>query len=368
MTAITGLTQLSLLEKDIPPKIKENLEKISTSAKYLLNLIDEVLETSKINAGKVVSISSALPENQIFDDVNAIIMQKAKNASLHYEAKFYGCEGKYAMVDSEHLTRILINLLGNAIKFTPADGHVKFEAYAKYKGDKIYHTYKVIDDGCGIDPSFQKRMYLPFEQENEIKGLREGTGLGLFIVRSLVDLLGGSISCVSERGKGSTFSVSFTFDQATKEQIQRADENNDAHFSSNLRGKNVLVVEDSQINAEVIVNLLKAKGIASETASNGKEAIEMYKSHGPYHYNAILMDIMMPVMDGFEATKKIRSCELADSTTIPIVALTADTFAATEEKCLEAGMNGHLPKPIDTNALYSILSREFERSDKQTNI
>ena len=163
------------------------------------------------------------------------------------------------------------------------------------------------------------------------------------------------------------YSVNERPDSGFQKQLssQRADESNDAHFSSNLRGKNVLVVEDSQINAEVIVNLLKAKGITSETAINGKEAIEMYKSHGPFHYHAILMDIMMPVMDGFEATKEIRACKLADSETIPIVALTADTFAATEEKCLQAGMNGHLPKPIDTNALYSILSREFERADKQ---
>ena len=240
MTAITGLTQLSLLEKDIPPKIKENLIKISTSSKYLLNLIDEVLETSKINAGKVVSIASALPENQVFDDVNAIIMQKAKNANLNYESKFFGCEGKVAMVDSEHLTRILINLLTNAIKFNPAGGHIRFEAYAKYHDEKIYHTYKVIDDGCGIDPSFQKRMFLPFEQENEIKGLREGTGLGLFIVRSLVDLLGGSITCDSKRGEGSTFTVELTLEKATPEQIARAEEKNEGVYASNLRGKMVL--------------------------------------------------------------------------------------------------------------------------------
>ncbi|MDD6596199.1 MAG: response regulator, partial [Catenibacterium mitsuokai] len=125
------------------------------------------------------------------------------------------------------------------------------------------------------------------------------------------------------------------------------------------------VVEDSQINAEVIVNLLKAKGINSEVAANGEEAVKMYKEKAPYYYNAILMDIMMPVKDGFEATKEIRESKAADADSIPIVALTADTFAATEEKCLKAGMNGHLPKPIDTNALYTILSKEIERTDHQ---
>ncbi|WP_164130073.1 chemotaxis protein CheB [Sharpea azabuensis] len=364
MTAISGLTDLTL-HMNLPEKARDNLKKIDISSHYLLNMIEEVLETSQLNAGKIVPAFEVMNENSVFDDVNAIISPKAKDSKLHYESHFENCQGRYALIDSEHLTRILVNILTNALKFTPEGGHVSFNGKASYKDGKVTHVYTISDDGKGMSDNFQKRMFLPFEQEDEVNETRDGTGLGLYIVKTLVDLLDGTISCKSALGKGTTFTLTFQFDLATDEQIHISEKANDSFESIILKGKNVLVAEDNQLNAEVIMEILAEKGVHSELARDGEEVVEMFINGGAYHYQAIIMDIMMPIKNGFDAAREIRSVDSPDAMTIPIIALTADSFAVTEEKCLAAGMNGHLSKPIDTERLFMLLSREFERVEKQ---
>ena len=364
MTAISGLTDLTL-HMNLPEKARDNLKKIDISSHYLLNMIEEVLETSQLNAGKIVPAFEVMNENSVFDDVNAIISPKAKDSKLHYESHFEDCQGRYALIDSEHLTRILVNILTNALKFTPEGGHVSFNGKASYKDGKVTHVYTISDDGKGMRDNFQKRRFLPFEQEDEVNETRDGTGLGLYIVKTLVDLLDGTISCKSSLGKGTTFTLTFQFDLATDEQIHISEKANDSFESIILKGKNVLVAEDNQLNAEVIMEILAEKGVHSELARDGEEVVEMFINGGAYHYQAIIMDIMMPIKNGFDAAREIRSVDSPDAMTIPIIALTADSFAVTEEKCLAAGMNGHLSKPIDTERLFMLLSREFERVEKQ---
>ena len=362
MTAIIGLVQLSLQDKDLSPVTRGNLEKIQSSGRYLMSLIDEVLETSRINAGKVVSISTAVRETQIIEEVNSIIGQKAANAGILYRARVKGSDDRYVMMDTEHVERILINLLSNAVKFSKKDGTVDFVTSVTYVHGKAHHVYTITDNGMGISENFRKKMFLPFEQENrEEVALRDGQGLGLYICKNLVDLLQGTITCESVKGKGTTFTVVLDFDLASEEQIRLHRRTNTTYEDRVLYGKNVLVAEDNAINAEVIMKILETRGVHSELARDGQEAVEMFKKRGPYHYQAILMDLMMPLLDGRAAARAIRESDCADAAEIPIIALTADTYDNMEEKCLEAGMDGHLNKPVDTEELFRVLAKEFDR-------
>ena len=367
MTAINGLIELTLQEDNLPESLRDNLEKIRTTGDYLMTLIDEVLETSQINAGKVVSVSSAVHERQAVENVSTIIAERAKEAGIHFELIVRSCEDRYVMMDLEHMERILMNLLSNALKFTPEGGKVVLRLDVAYTDKQVEHTYTIMDNGVGISPEFQTRMFLPFEQEKQTGGgLSEGTGLGLYICRNLVDLLGGTIDYNSKPGEGATFIVHMQFDLATDEQIQR-EKNKTATFEEQiLHGKTVLLVEDNNINAEVIMKILETKGMHSELARDGQEAIDIFKKKGSFYYQAILMDIMMPVKGGIEAAREIRSLNTADAEIIPIIALTADVYNDSLDQCLRAGMNAVLTKPIDIEKLGQTLAKEFVRIENES--
>ena len=362
MTAIIGLVQLTLQSKDLTPEIKENLEKIQSSSRYLMGLIDEVLETSRINAGKAVTVSVAAREARVIEEVNSIISQKAAEEGLLFRAKIKGCEDRYVMMDTEYVERILINLLSNAVKFSKPGGTVDFVTNVTYKNGRARHVYTITDNGMGISEEFRKKMFMPFEQENrENIALRDGQGLGLYICKNLVDLLQGTINCESVKGKGTTFTVVLEYELASEEQIRLHRKKFTTYEDNVLYGKNVLVAEDNSINAEVIMKILENRGVHSELARDGKEAVEMFCSKGSYHYQAVLMDLMMPLLDGQEAAKAIRESGTADALTIPIIALTADAYDDLEGKCLNAGMDGYLKKPIDTEELFRVLAKEFDK-------
>ena len=200
LTAIKGLAQLSLKEEGMGAPVKDNLEKILSSTHYLTSLIDEVLETSRINAGKVVSVAAAVRERDVLEEAVAVVEEKAREAGLTLKTRIDGCENRVVMMDAEHVTRIIVNLLGNAIKFTQPGGRVDFEASVLYTERNASHTYTIRDTGRGISDVFQQKMFMPFEQEipNE-ESLRDGTGLGLYICRNLVDLLGGTIHALRQK-------------------------------------------------------------------------------------------------------------------------------------------------------------------------
>ena len=362
MTAIIGLVQLSLQSEDLSPEVRQNLEKIQSSGRYLMSLIDEVLETSRINAGKVVTVSTAARETQVIEEVNSIIGQKASDAGLLFRSKIKGCEDQYVMMDTEYVERILINLLSNAIKFSKPQGTVDFVTSVTYKNGKARHVYTITDNGMGISDDFRRKMFLPFEQENrEEITLRDGQGLGLYICKNLVDLMQGTINCESVKGKGTTFTVVLEYDLASEEQIQLQRRKKTTYEDSVLYGKNVLVAEDNSINAEVIMKILENRSVHSELARDGREAVEMFRNNGAYHYQAILMDLMMPMLDGQQAARAIRESSTADAKQIPIIALTADAYDDLEPKCMEAGMDGYLKKPIDTVELFRMLAKEFDK-------
>ena len=365
LTAIKGLAQLSLKEEGMGAPVKDNLEKILSSTHYLTSLIDEVLETSRINAGKVVSVAAAVRERDVLEEAVAVVEEKAREAGLTLKTRIDGCENRVVMMDAEHVTRIIVNLLGNAIKFTQPGGRVDFEASVLYTERNASHTYTIRDTGRGISDVFQQKMFMPFEQEipNE-ESLRDGTGLGLYICRNLVDLLGGTITCHSRLGRGTTFIVTLEYDLATPDQIRNQSRRSSTIEGRMLYGKNILVAEDNNLNAEVIMKILETRGIHTELARDGEEAVNMFKKSGPYHYQAVLMDVMMPIMDGLEAARQIRACGLADAESIPVIALSADVDPESAKRCIEAGMSACLSKPINTAELFATLSREIMKAEE----
>ncbi len=363
MAAIVGLTKLSLSEEGLPEKVRDNLDKIQISSRYLMTLIEEILETSRINAGKVVSICTAVRETNLLEDIETIIAEQCREMSISFACSFHECQRRYVMMDTEHVERILMNLLGNAVKFTPEGGTINLDIYARYQEDRVEHTYVIRDNGRGMSKAFLNRMFLPFEQETEEEGLREGTGLGLYICKNLVDLLGGKIYCTSKRGEGTTFTVVLSYNLATPDQIEMGKNRINTFEDRILHGKNVLVAEDNHINAEVTMSLLEKKGIHAELARDGQEAVELFRTKGPYHYQAILMDVRMPVKSGIVAAKEIRQTDLEDARSISIIGLTADLQDSTAEECLSAGMNAFLSKPVDTSRLFALLAQEFERQE-----
>ncbi len=362
LTAIFGLTQLSLEEKGIPDTVKDNLEKVLTSSRYLLSLIEEILETSKINAGKITSICSPVNEENVIRSISTIIREQSKSANLHFESTITGSCDKCVLMDVKHVERSLLNLLSNSIKFTPSGGSIYFGTNVRYTEEASIHTYTIKDTGIGISASFQKKMFLPFEQFRDNDDVyHEGSGLGLFICKSLIELMDGSITCHSEPGAGTEFTVVLTYPLATNEQLNVRTHHSNSCNDKILFDKKVLLAEDNAINAEVILKILRSKGIHADVAHNGREVIDMYKSAEEYHYQAILMDLMMPVMNGIDAAKAIRSLDSADAASIPIFALTADIANDVEQRCDNAEMDGVLEKPINADKLFMYLAHAFEK-------
>jgi two-component system CheB/CheR fusion protein len=310
----------------------------------------------------------AVPENSIAETLSTLVKEKADENNISFDYHITGSRNKYAMIDSDHLSRILMNLLDNSIKFTPREGSVTFDLKVTYLADdQVRHTYTITDTGCGISEEFQERMYIPFEQENNSFTVSNtGTGLGLFICKSLVDILGGTIACQSQKNEGCTFTVTFVFNLATEEQIKKQSRSANDLESQILYGKNVMVVEDNSINAEVIMRMLQTRGMHAELAMDGVEATDLFKTGDTYRYQAIIMDIRMPVMDGIEATKRIRNMGRPDSRTIPIIGLSADSMHELVDSCMSAGMNALLPKPINTSVMFSTLSHELSELEKKT--
>ena len=361
MTAILGLLDLSLSEESLTPSVRENLIKIRSSGRYLLSMIEEILETSRINAGKVIPFISTVQENKLFDDVSTIISQQASKENIRFRQTVTGCSNYYVLMDIEHVQRILLNILNNAFKYTAPGGEVVFDTRVDYLEDgRVQHIYRISDNGRGMSELFQKKMFRPFEQEYDDDNTREGTGLGLYICKQLTEILGGDIKCDSEIGKGTTFTVTMTYMKATSEQVRLLRNHAYSYEERLLYGRKILIAEDNEIVSEVIMKMLASKGVHCDIARDGQEVIDIYKGRGAFHYQAILMDVRMPVKDGFTAAREIRQSGLEDADSIPIIALTADVLEDTKSKCFDAGMNAFLKKPADQDRLFHMLVKEFD--------
>lgn len=358
MNAIIGLNSLALEDAGLSQTTRDHLLKIGTSAHHLLGVINDILDISRIESGSMSLKNAKFPFAQGLEQVNAIVTAQCRDKGIHYTCSVKNGVADYYVGDDMKLRQILINILGNAVKFTPEGGSVSLavEALAG-DGEKRPLRFTITDTGIGIGKEFLPRMFDAFTLEDESYTSKHGsTGLGLSITKSFVELMDGHINVESEKGVGSKFIVTVT--------LQESPRHGDEHEASGapqekpratLAGRMILLAEDVPVNAEIMTMVLSMREMKVECAENGRIAVEMFKAHEPGYYSAILMDVRMPEMDGLEATRVIRSMDREDAKSIPIIALTANAFDEDVQNSLQAGLNAHLSKPVEPEQLYATL-------------
>ena len=360
MNAIIGITTLMKNELHQPEKLAEHLGKLENSGQLLLGIINDILDMSRIESGKTTLNVEKMNLPQQISQLDSIIRQQAGQRRQTFTVNTH-LQHENVLADPNRLNRVLMNILSNAVKYTPTGGHIRFEVdelprnehYARYR-------FVVQDDGIGMSEAYQKTLFDPFTRE-ERSGTNkvQGTGLGMAITKSIVDLMGGSIGVESATGKGTRFEVVLEFpidaEADHAQQVQALPE--EAEETSPLSGMKFLCAEDNAINAEILEMLLEAKGASCTICSNGQEIVDAFASVKPGDYDMILMDVQMPVMDGLEATRRIRSGENPLGRIIPILAMTANAFLEDMQKSREAGMDEHLSKPVDITALEQTVKR-----------
>lgn len=352
MNGIIGMTAIALQQEQSHERIIDCLQKIQSSSNYLLGLINDILDMSKIESGKMKIEPFNFSMYEMLDTIKELIMTQAsaKNISFVQDIKLIH---SWFVADRMRISQVLINLLGNAVKFTPAKGRITLTIQEMEASDtKAVVYFAVRDTGIGIAKEDQKRVFRSFEQASEVNPAKQqGTGLGLSISSRLIQMMGSNIQLDSEPGEGSTFSFSIPLELG--ENMEKEVNQEEISFE----GCRILVVEDNELNAEIAMTLLEERGFVVDCVYNGAEAVERIRTTQPGTYDVILMDIMMPVMDGLEATRTIRGMEREDCHTIPIVAMSANAFDDDLKKSVECGMNGHLSKPVEVDKLYQTLGK-----------
>ena len=360
MNAIIGITTLMKNELHQPEKLAEHLDKLENSGQLLLGIINDILDMSRIESGKTTLNVEKMNLPQQISQLDSIIRQQAGQRRQTFTVNTH-LQHENVLADPNRLNRVLMNILSNAVKYTPTGGHIRFEVdelprnehYARYR-------FVVQDDGIGMSEAYQKTLFDPFTRE-ERSGTNkvQGTGLGMAITKNIVDLMGGSINVESTTGKGTRFEVVLEFpvdaeaDTVPEAQVLPEEEKE----TSPLSGMKFLCAEDNAINAEILQMLLETKGAGCTICPNGQEIVDAFASVKPGEYDMILMDVQMPVMDGLEATRRIRSGENPLGRIIPILAMTANAFLEDMQKSREAGMDEHLSKPVDIAALEQTVKR-----------
>lgn len=359
MNAIIGLNSIALTNENLPAEVKEQLQKVDSSAKHLLSLINDILDVSRIESGKVTIKNEEFALEDVLSQVGVIIGGQCKDKGLSYHLQNDAKNASY-IGDAMKIRQILINILGNAVKFTPEGGSVTFAVKEKaaYE-DKANVIFTMTDTGIGMSEEFLPKLFDAFSQANDKTSNRYGsTGLGMTITKSYVDLMDGKIDVKSKLGEGTTFTVTLTLPKtnATADESV-AEEEKEEVTTDNLAGKKVLVAEDMPVNAEIAIAILEMGGMQGEIAENGEEALKKFKASEENYYAAVLMDMRMPIMDGLTATKEIRKLDRPDAKAIPIIALTANAFEEDVKQSIEAGINAHLSKPINPDEIFKTLSR-----------
>ena len=358
LNGILGLIEIEELHEDDVDAARKNRAKARIAANHLLSLINDILEMGRIENGKLTLEHVSFNLEDLCNDAIVLCKLRASDRNITMQdQRAHPLCNPHVMGSPTHVRQISINLLDNSIKYNKDGGTVAFASQIKPIDDsQVLFCFSVSDTGIGMSPEFLKHIYEPFAQEgNDARSKFQGTGMGMPIVKSLIDMMGGTIEISSEVGVGSTFNVQIPLDIDKNPQAREgADEQ---AISCSLAGMNVLLAEDNELNAEIAQALLESEGIVVTRAADGKEAVELYTSRPAGSFDAILMDIMMPGMDGYEATRAIRLSEKADAADIPIIALTANAFAEDAKAAHDAGMNAHLPKPLDFNKLKNILAR-----------
>ena len=358
MNAIIGFTELAATHIGDPDRVRECLSTISQSSEHLLALINDILDMSRIESGKMTLNEKAESLADIVHALRDIVQASVKAKGHDFTIDTVGVRDEFVFCDKLRLNQVLLNLVSNAIKYTPQGGKISLRVMQKSAAKEGYGAFefRVRDNGIGMDEEFAKTIFDPFtrEKNSTVSGI-QGTGLGMAITKNLVEMMGGTIAVASRKGEGTEFTVSVEF-RLAEERASGQTVGEEKNIS--LDGKKVLLVDDFDVNLKIGVLLLRRQGMVVDTASNGQMAVDKIREKGVDAYDFVLMDVQMPVMDGYEATARIR--KLPDGDKLKIIAYSANAFAEDREKSLKAGMDGHIAKPLKINELLEELKRFVE--------
>ena len=361
MNAIIGFTGIAL-KQNPPPEIKSCLDKISDSSEHLLALINDVLDISRIESGKIKYSPTVTDIVGVSDSVLTIMQGYLSNRNLTFRTEKEEPAARYVLTDAVRVREVLVNILGNAVKFTNDGGTITYAvSYLPGKDNKhINVRYRISDTGIGMSEEFVEHIFDEFSQEeHSARTQYQGTGLGMAITKKYVDLLGGTIAVDSKKGVGSCFTVELPMEISDDASAERSDL---CIGDTDLTGLNVLLAEDNDLNAEIAVVQLEELGVKITRVKDGEEAVRLFAEKAPGTFDLILMDVMMPKLNGYEATKAIRELtNRPDADTVPIIAMTANAFAEDVQASLDAGMNGHLSKPIVIDEVIKTMARNLNR-------
>ncbi len=364
MNAVLGFTSLLSKEADNPERVREYTDKITASGQHLLSLINDILDVSKIESGKVVLNYEEFSLDKAASSVYAIIQPMAKAKGQEFQMEVSGIQREYFIGDETRINQILINLLSNAVKYTQEGGHIWFRVTGLERHSNQYEHIRieVEDDGYGMTPEYLDTIFDAFTRaENSTTNKVQGTGLGMAITKSIVELMGGSIEVFSVVDQGSLFRVELELRVADRhmEELKAQDAGVPVPEleENSLEGLSFLAAEDNDINAEILQEVLRMEGASCVVVENGLLAVERFQESERGGFDAILMDVQMPVMNGHDATRAIRTLEREDAKTIPIIAMTANAFAEDERAARDAGMNAHVAKPLDIKLLKRVIAQ-----------
>lgn len=368
LNAIMGFTYLSEHVDDVD-ELKENMKKIRMSGMLLTDLVNDILDIRKVDDGSMQLLPRPMVLSDLLHNIDDMISILAQQKGIHFYTEVSFLEDEFVMCDQVRLQQVLMNLLNNAIKFTDSGGTVSLTVTEENINARTSEfTFEVKDTGCGMRPEFIERIYQPFAQENRnVAKYGVGTGLGLTITKRMIDMMQGNISIESMEDVGSKFTVKIPLTLSDKTEYHGfiTGSNKVGKRPITLKGMHFLVVEDDMINQEVASGIIEQEEATLEIAENGEEAIRKFDSYEAGHFQAILMDIHMPVMDGIEATRHLRALEREDAKTIPIIAMSAEAFDNTIAECLACGMNGYVSKPINTNELRRTVGANVKTTEGQ---
>ena len=357
LNGIIGLLKIDVKHFEDKTLVLENHQKMMVSANHLLSLINDVLQMGKLEDGKIELRHERIDLVELSREIGTIIEERTTEAGIKFNINVQELPYVYVYGSPVHLRQIFLNVYGNCIKYNRRDGSVSTSVVCLGVQDNVVtYQWTISDTGIGMKEAFLSHIFEPFAQErSDARSVYLGTGLGMAIVKGLLEQMHGTIDVASKEGVGSTFVITIPFEIAEK-QTENADEWEQE--KADISGKHLLLAEDNDLNAEIAETFLKDAGAFVTTVSDGKQAVEAFQKNAPGSFDAILMDIMMPVMDGLTATKTIRALDRADAKTIPIIAMTANAFEEDAKKCLAAGMNAHIAKPIQVREVVETIVRE----------
>ena len=364
LNGIIGLLNIDEAHPDDQALIVRNRQKMRIAANHLLDLINDVLQMGKLESGEVILAHEVVDLQKLTVDIVTIIEQRAADAGVTLE-RDPACDPiqyGYVYGSSLHLRQIFLNIYGNSIKYNHVGGKVRTLSQCLGAADGIVtYRWTISDTGCGMSQEFLQHVFEPFAQEHtDARSVYNGTGLGMAIVKGLVDKMNGTITVTSEEGKGSTFVITLPFEIADPDQTQPEHTLEQA----DIHGLRLLLAEDNDLNAEIATVLLEDQGATVTLAKDGQQAIDLFEKSAPGWYDAILMDVMMPNVDGLTATRIIRALDRPDAESVPILALTANAFSEDARKCLDAGMNAHLAKPLNMPLVMATIARYTKKEEK----